>query len=511
MNRGAVCIWTPASFPRAEESGKGCTLFEHYAPDFNVVHDLMQKHAHASQAVKEYVGQQVESDHLRDNATSAVRTPHKIESKVLSYVREMIVVRKAALWKEFQELDIQGDYYVTPFQWTKACSAAIGSAFPWDGLMSKLCSKEMHPTTGDIQYVKFLARYTVRFDSKSRMYAGWQDKVLVITFGRFVQKGLDFQQTLNTIDPDSKGTVDAAGMQMALQRVGANVTESQAVLLLRSVCLAVGESPAASQVTVMEFLTILAAMFSSERKKEVTSQTCWVPKVLPWLGDQMVTRGMSIVDVFRTIDADSSGYLEFAEVEAFLLNILDPGEFEEQIEESLRVWASSGSRRGLEPDFTKYTNQQRLHQMCEYISIAKPDAITLLEFMTAFAQHPGTEHLQRELMEQICVTLHENKVALMHALRKYDKQQTGLVTKQDFLDALSKLNAVLGKAKGGAPLSDAQTQELCENLTWDNAGGEPVIRYEEFIESFKFVDLEASKQKGTVMVRGLTHIGEYQV
>jgi len=501
LNKGAVCIWTPQLFPKCVPSGKQATLYEHWAPDFAEIVALMTTYEHATQSVKEFIGTKTENEHLAKKAVAVSKVPASVENKVLSYVREMVVVRKAQLWKAFHEYDVKNDYYVTRLQWQKCCSEAIGYAFPWQDMLALLVSEgEMDPITGDIQYVKFLARYSVRFDKQQGMFAGWQDKILVRTFGHLLRQGLDLEHTLKAIDPEERGVINAAGIREALCKAAqVDVTEHQAAMIWRSVALAIGAG-AKTEVSTYEFLSIFAAMFSSERRSHVSSTTFWVPHTLEWLGDQIMGQYATLVDFFRAANKSGSGFLAFSEFQAALSEIVAPQQLENEIRltvksaQSLQRRSSSSTGMVL-PDVSRVPFEVRLKQLCEYVSLTDQH-ITLLEFMTAFAQHPGTEHLQRELLEDICITLHGNSVALRLALKKFDAGHTGKVTRTEFLDALKKLNGAIGRhSDTGPPLSEAQMEELVENLTWtQDEARDPVLEYERFISSFEFVDLCSDRQ-----------------
>merc|ERR1712014_256988 len=101
-------------------------------------------------------------------------------------------------------------------------------------------------------------------------------------------------------------------------------------------------------------------------------------------------------------------------------------------------------------------------QVAQYLDATGSGHISLLEFMSGFAPK-CTEEMRMDLLEQICITIKEHRHAIRLALRRFDVQGRGVVTRWQLKEVLHKLNKALDHGDGG-PLTVEQIDELVASL-----------------------------------------------
>mmetsp|Transcript_45637 Transcript_45637/g.121056 ORF Transcript_45637/g.121056 Transcript_45637/m.121056 type:complete len:1089 (-) Transcript_45637:120-3386(-) len=523
MNNGAVVLWDASSFPELRTGsgpGKAATLSEHWALGFSEIYDLMKTHETATQEVRTFVAGQEELKSRTSKAEFFVSSPELIEMKILNYLKEMVVRRKAELWQAFVDINTTGDYWVTHAEWCEVCASVMGNQFIWNELRKSLVGPKERNEAGDkIQYAKFLSRYTLTFCSKHGMPVGWQQKVLVSIFSRFLQQDLSLQTAIAEFDPDGDGFVSPDNLRAALLKVGAAITESQAGALLRTLTSIANDD---QKVAVSDFLSLFSTEFAGHRRWAVEDEDLnWVPPCLEWIGNEVRRNSGhdSLIDVFREADVSGDGYLGREELKALLAKVLNSTALESEIEQctsppSTGVGSTGVGSLGLDdgPSSTmffttreKFTNVAededallaalplRLDQVVRYLVAPDSAHVSLLAFMSAFAPRCAQE-MRLDLLEHICVTIHQHKPVLRMALRCLDTENSGMVSKEDMEFALGKLNCALFTEEQGTPLTNEQISELVSCLE-DGDG----INIQAFLNSFEFVDTMELKKKPVLM------------
>jgi len=492
MNSGGVIVWDSTSFPNfaredrdVPESG---TLREHWALPFDDVLDLMQRHDKADQSVKTFVAARQEMISRADRAQFISSTPAVIEDKIVEYLKMMFVIRKADLWRAFSAADSSRTFTVTKQQWAETCSEVLGEQFPWAHLRRSFLS-EAEAVDDRVQYAKWLSRFTIRYDNADRAYVGWQRKVLISIFSHFLKQDLSMTAALRLFDRSGTGYVTALEFQQALHDVGAAITHSQACSLLRTL----SNLQSSKGIAIAEFLSLFTTAFSSQRMVcKDRDGLDWCASCLEWIGDFVRRRtGMqTLLDFFRSADTDHNGYLETDEFIAALSCVLTADSLEAQIRTARgerltavaeeiadeREWANADGD-------AQHRLRERLTQLASFLDVNGTGRISLLEFMSGFAPRCEIE-MRMDILEQISVTIFQHRQAIAMALKRFDRNQTGLVSSSQLQQVLLKLNHALS-CEAGSPLTDLQISELVLSLGSEDHGQ---VRYREFLASFEFVD-----------------------
>ena len=190
QNYGGVAIFTPSLFPQLLLNR---TLFEHWAPPLGVTREVLAKHQNATQDVRMFIAHEIETERAPMDKNSPGMLNH-LQQKIGEYVSALIVQHKRQLWTSF--FAKAKKFVVSIPEWETVCSNAIGSHFPWIGLIEQL-ELDLTPGNRGIDFVSFLNRFkaTVRI-GETALVDTWDSAVVRGFFHEIVSRDVLIQQAL---------------------------------------------------------------------------------------------------------------------------------------------------------------------------------------------------------------------------------------------------------------------------------------------------------------------------
>lgn len=121
------------------------------------------------------------------------------------------------------------------------------------------------------------------------------------------------------------------------------------------------------------------------------------------------------------------------------------------------------------------------------------NTICYQEFVDAFSVKDTAEDLeldngrmtwQQSVLQQMANVFYQHRIHLRSAFRTFDKDHSGVISKDEFRAGISTFNSLLN-----SPLTQAQIEELLNHLDKNKDG---VLCYTEFIDGFQIVDVRSS-------------------
>jgi len=167
--------------------------------------------------------------------------------------------------------------------------------------------------------------------------------------------------------------------------------------------------------------------------------------------------------VFQLLDGDTDGFIETKEFVKGISKI--PG--------VQNIELSDGTRESAKHLF-------KLAGMLD-----KGGKINIMEFLGAFCMEDN-DGITDALAEHMIAILFRFRHILRAGARYFDEHDEGTVHKEEFLLVLQALNAEI--EEGGLHFSEAQIDDLCEGVSYEDKDKVFLFPYEEFFNAFEVID-----------------------
>lgn len=466
--------------------GQADELVEYWAPSLEELKALEQEANRAVVTLKQQAKMLVKQKHFRQKARS------RMEKDLQMKVQELVVRRKAELYDYWVDADVSapGLSRVPPAMWREGCEAVLDDGLPWVQLQELMGVVDQE--SGEVQYVDFLDRYRVAFDSTFGIAtANWQKEVWARIMETLVRADLPLREALAALDATSDGLVSAVEFTRLLESCRVRITPMQARIMLRSVSSnphsmsnqhldGVKEGAAVARVGVWDMLARLTSSLpvASHCTNE---EAAWaVPKLRP-LTEAILKDAWGrlipadadpkewatpkiIAAWFEDMDKDQNGYLSDPEFLGGLHALKRPLQ-----------------AAGIPTDDVTF---RRFLEACDVGGNGHLNYFELLNVLT-WEETLGDD-LQEELMETTYAAIYFNLSSIRAAFRKYDSAYTGWVSPEHFQKALLAVRTALTASgeDGSGGLGQQEIKELTDNLPRQDG----FINYDGFLKSFRIVD-----------------------
>lgn len=481
-NLGGALIFT---------KGEKDQLFEHWAPSLEEL-QVMEKEADRAQA---RIKAQARGMSSQRQFRKAGR--ERMEAECLRKVQELVVRRKSELFDYWAETDTspRGVFSISAATWREGCSAVLDAGLPWVKLQDALGVVE---DTGDVHYVKFLARYRAAFDAKYGLAtAGWERAVWSKLMETLLRADLPLREALAALDATSDGLVSAVEFTHLIESCHVRITPLQARVLLRSVAanpsgagdtgnldLSASLGSTAARVSVWDMLQRLTVSLPVASHSSAEEASWAIPKLRP-----LAT--VIIADAWRRLvpeDAPENDWpvpkvlaAWFEEWDKSQNGYLEDNEF---------MSALTSVKAGLEKAGcpTDEGSLRRLTRCCDVVGNGHINYFELLNSLT-WEDSLGDE-IRADLMETMHAAIFFNMATIRSAMRKFDTQHVGLIAPPDFALAVRAVRTALTAAgeDESSVLGAGEVDEMLRNLPRNDGG---LINYEDFLKSFRIIDTQA--------------------
>jgi len=349
---------------------------------------------------------------------------------------------------------------------------------------------------GDVHYVKFLTRYRVAFDASYGVSTmGWEQSVWSKLMETLLKADLPLREALAALDSTSDGLVSPIEFARLIESCRLKITPMQGRALLRSLAVHPSASDAdsksdandtgsAGRVSVwgmLERLTVTLPVASNSMMDAENAEWA-VSKLRPlataivddaW--KRLVPAGSThsewplpkvLAAWFEDVDRTGNGYLD-----------------EDEFLSALGAIAPALEKGGCPAD---PESLRRLARYCDIVGNGRINYFELLNGLT-WEESLGDEFRQ-DLIETLHSAIYFSIGPMRSALRRFDHDQDGLVTPEDFVKALRAVHTALtASGEWDCNLGRSEIEEIAAHLPKTLSDH---IDYEAFIRSFRIVDTQ---------------------
>lgn len=468
--------------------GEEDRLEEHYAPSLEEMRLLEED---ADRALARIKGQAMNLALQRQSLKFACQ---QMEKEVLKRVQELIVKHKAALFEHWTLVDTspRGMFCISPAAWREGCAAVVDEGLPWKHLQEVM---GVVNSNGEVHYIKFLTRYRIAFDATYGTFvAGWERAVWSKIMETLLHSDLSLREALAALDPTNNGLVSPGEFGKLLESCGVEISAMQARALLRT------------------FVATSADPENKDARKKLAKGGIW--EVSLW---DVLTRLQVSLPLTPAHDIEDPDLAEWAMPKLRQLNsivqedawtrLAEPGAKREEWPSArlLAVWFEDGdtAQSGfLELDAFVMalgklgrllegkgvpTDKVSLMRLAKYVDTDGNGRLNFFELLNGFTWEDALgDDFQQDVLETINSALYFNIAPIRSALLRFDMENTGEVSSQDFIIALMAVQSALSAGCSGSNgLTRLQIAAIADTIA---RSGDGRINYEKFLGSFRVVD-----------------------
>lgn len=188
-------------------------------------------------------------------------------------------------------------------------------------------------------------------------------------------------------------------------------------------------------------------------------------ELLQRIGQIMFTQQVSLSALFTEFDTNGDGVLQDNEFYAALRKL----GMDMTSDEQASVMAAVDIDQGNTIDYKEFVAAFRVQDSAE----AKQLAL-------------GNLTWQQSVLQQMANVFYQHRIHLRSAFRMFDKDHSGVITREEFRAGIQTFNALLN-----SPLTNEQIEELLMHLDKNHDG---VVCYTEFIDGFHVVDVRSPNE-----------------